>query len=102
MWEPVVDARRVLDADGLSGGASPYMSLALRQLEQASDWPQIGARLRRIHRIAYDDVAVIPLWQLTDHFAYHKSLQGVGGRPVGLYQNVEQWQPAFYYAPEEP
>ena len=68
------------------------MSLALRQLEQASDWRQIRPRLRQIHRIAYNDVAVIPLFQLVDHFAYHKGLQGLSGNPVSLYENVEQWQ----------
>ena len=101
MWEPVVDARRVLDEDGMSGGASPYMSLALRQLELAADWPQVGQKLRQIHRIAHEDVAVVPLWQLVDHVACHESLKGMKPQPVSLYQDVEQWQPAFYYPAEE-
>ena len=92
MWEPIVDARRFLGADGPARGASAYMSLALRQLEQSSDWRKIRPKLREIHRIAHNDVAVIPLWQLVDHFAHHKSLRGVGSRPVSLYENVEQWQ----------
>lgn len=100
MWEPVVDARRLLGDEGIAGGCSSYMSLALGQLEQAEDWLKVGAKLRDIHRIAYDDAAVVPLWQLTDHFAYHQSLKGVGARPVTLYQNIEQWQPAFYYPSE--
>ncbi len=100
MWEPVVDARRLLGDEGLAGGCSSYMSLALGQLEQADDWLKVGAKLRDIHRIAYDDAAVVPLWQLTDHFAYHRSLKGVGVRPVLLYQNIEQWQPAFYFPSE--
>ena len=37
VWEPLVDARRLLGEDGLAGGCSPYMSLALRQLDRASD-----------------------------------------------------------------
>lgn len=102
MWEPVVDARRLLDQDGICGGSSPYMSLALRQLERAATWPEVGAALRLIHAIAHREVAVLPLWQLTDHFAYHRSLVGVGAQPVTLYQNVEQWQPAFYYPAEVP
>ncbi|MEA3342076.1 MAG: hypothetical protein U9R15_19090 [Chloroflexota bacterium] len=68
------------------------MDLALRQLDWATDWPQVSAKLREIHRIAHNDVAVIPLWQLTDHFAHSRSLQGIGERPVMLYQNVEQWR----------
>lgn len=101
-WEPVVDARRLLGEEGLSGGCSVYMSLALGQLEREAEWRKVGDRLRQVHRIAHDDVAVVPLWQLTDHFAYHRSLQGVGTLPVRLYQNVEQWQPGFYYPSEEP
>jgi len=101
MWEPVVDARRLLDQDGICGGSSPYMSLALRQLEQATTWPEVGARLRQIHALAHREVALLPLWQLVDYFAYHRSLEGVGAQPVTLYQNVEQWKPEFYYPTEE-
>jgi len=100
MWEPVVDARRLLGEEGISGGASAYMSLALRRLDGATDWLEVGERLRQIHRIAHQEVAVVPLWQLTDHFAYHQSLKGVGSRSVSLYQHVEKWQPAFFYPAE--
>jgi ABC-type transport system substrate-binding protein/tetratricopeptide (TPR) repeat protein len=97
MWEPLVDAPRLLGADGMAGGCSPYMSLALRQLRQAADWQQVRKILYRIDRLAHDEVDVVPLWQLTEHFAYRKGLQGIGTRPVTLYQNVEQWQCAFQY-----
>jgi len=97
MWEPLVDAPRLLGEDGMAAGCSPYMSLALRQLRQAADWQQVRKILHRIDRLAHDEVAVVPLWQLTEHFAYHKSLQGVGTRPAALYQNVEHWQRAFQY-----
>lgn len=101
LWEPLVDARRVLGADGLARGCSAYMGLALDQLDRASSWNEARSRLRQIHRVAHDDVAVVPLYQLTDHFAYHESIKGTGQRPVNLYQNVQQWQAAFYYPDEE-
>lgn len=91
MWEPIVGARELLGENGPARGASPYMRLALRQLDLATNWRQVSANLRQIHRIAHNDVAVIPLWQLTDHFAHSRSLKGIGQRPVSLYQNVEQW-----------
>jgi ABC-type transport system substrate-binding protein/Flp pilus assembly protein TadD len=97
-WEPVVDARRILGEDGLAGGCSAYMSLALRQLDAAADWGEVRSRLRQIHRVAHADVAVVPLYQLTDHLAYHESVQGIGTRPVVLYQNVSQWQAGFTYS----
>ena len=92
MWEPAINARELLGAAGPTRGASSYMDLALRQLERASDWRQVRAKLRQIHRIAHNDVAVIPLWQMTDHFAHCRGLTGLGERPVLLYQNVEQWR----------
>ncbi|MBN1588191.1 MAG: hypothetical protein JW888_01615 [Pirellulales bacterium] len=92
IWEPVVDSRELLASDGPSGGASAYMSLVLRRLRRATDWQQVRPILHQVHNIAHNDVAVIPLWQLIDHFAYHKSLKGIGQRPVSLYQNVEQWR----------
>jgi tetratricopeptide (TPR) repeat protein len=97
VWEPAVDARRLLGENGLTGQCSAYMSLALRQLDEAVEWVQVRDCLRRIHRIAFEDTSIIPLWQLVDHFAYHRRVQGIVDRPVSLYQNVEQWRPAFLY-----
>ena len=97
MWEPLVDARRVLGEDGISGGCSPYMTLALRQLDEAVDWKQVRDCLHTVHRISYDDAAILPLWQLVEFFACHDSIRGVAAKPVSLYQNVEQWRPPFQY-----
>jgi peptide/nickel transport system substrate-binding protein len=101
VWEPLIDARRLLGNDGPAGGSSPYMDLALRQLEEAPDWPRVGRKLRQIHRIAHVEVAIVPLWQLTDHLAHHRTLQGIDDMPVSLYQNVENWRPGFYFSAEE-
>jgi ABC-type transport system substrate-binding protein len=68
------------------------MLLALRSLEQAKDDKQAAARLQEIHRIAAAELPVIPLWQLVNHFAYHKSVKGVPPRPFHLYQDIENWQ----------
>jgi tetratricopeptide (TPR) repeat protein len=100
-WEPLVDARRVLGENGLTGGCSPYMGLALRQLDEAVEWDQVRDCLRRVHRIAFEDVAILPLWQLVEHFACHDSLRGLGPGGVSLYQNIEQWRPAFRYPAEK-
>jgi tetratricopeptide (TPR) repeat protein len=97
VWEPLVDAQRVLGEGGLAGGCSPHMSLALRQLNQASDWRQARNRLCKIHRLLHDETAIVPLWQLVEHFVYHNDLKGIAPRPVSLYQNVEQWRMTFQY-----
>jgi hypothetical protein len=78
------------------------MGLALRNLEQAADWSEVVHALREIHRLAHVEAAVIPLYQLTDHFARRRTLEGVGESPVTLYQNVEQWKAAFHVPAESP
>jgi len=100
VWEPLVDARRLLGEGGIAPACSPAMSLALRQLDQATDWSQAQKGLYRIHRIAHDELVLLPLWQWTEQFAYRASLQGIAPRPMTLYQNVEAWQPGFEF-PEE-
>lgn len=100
-WEPVVDARRLLGEDGMSGKCSPYMSQALRRLDEAVEWGQVRTCLHRVHRLAHADVAVVPLWQVVDHFAYRERVRGISTRPVSLYQNIEQWRPAFQYPSEK-
>jgi len=101
MAEPVVDAGRLLGEGGISGSPSNFMSQALRQLDQATDWAQVASRLRYIHWLTQKEVCIVPLWQLIEHFAYQRGLKGVGSRPVSLYQNVERWEPATRYAAEE-
>ncbi len=95
--EPLVDAPRVLGADGLTGGCSAPMGQALRELVQAANWSEAAARLRRIDRLAHDEVAVLPLWQLTDYFAYRKNLAGINAATLSLYQDVEAWKLGFQY-----
>lgn len=92
MQEPTVDAWRLLGPGGTSGECSSTMLLALRSLEQAKDAKQAASRLQEVHRVAAAELPVIPLWQLVNHFAYHKSVKGVPPRPIGLYQDIENWQ----------
>jgi tetratricopeptide (TPR) repeat protein len=100
LWEPLVDAARVLGEDGLAGGCSAPMSRALGELQRAATWDEAVARLHRIDRIAHDEVAVVPLWQLTDTFAYRKNLEGINAGTLSLYQDVEQWKLGFQYPKE--
>lgn len=97
MGEPVTDAGRLFGEGGLASGGSPYVALAVKQLERDTDWASIREQLRRLHRITFDDVTVVPLWQLVDFYAYRKGNRGIGDKPFTIYQNIEQWQPAFNY-----
>jgi ABC-type transport system substrate-binding protein len=90
--EPLVDAARLLGPNGIVGEASAYMTHALVQLAKATNWQEARQILQRIHRLTADDVAIIPLWQMPEYFAYHRSLKGIDPSPVLLYQNVENWK----------
>jgi tetratricopeptide (TPR) repeat protein len=91
VWEPVVDAQRLFAPGGLVRG-SPYLDLALRRLATAGTWEEVRSRLREIHRLVVDDATVLPLWQTANHLAYHKSLSGLTGRPLRIYDQVERWR----------
>lgn len=90
--EPLNEAPRFLAADGFAQCRSPYLNLALRQLNRAEDWQTTGQRLRAIHQVCFDDVSVLPLWQIVDHFVYRVGITGVNPEPVQLYQNIEKWR----------
>ncbi|MGI8978027.1 MAG: ABC transporter substrate-binding protein [Pirellulaceae bacterium] len=92
MQEPTVDAWRLLGPGGMTGDCSSAMLLALRSLEQAKDAKQAALRSQEVHRVAAAELPVIPLWQVVNHFAYHKSVKGVPQRPFTLYQDIENWQ----------
>jgi ABC-type transport system substrate-binding protein len=90
--EPVTDARLLLGNGSLTGDMqSPYLNAALRQLDDATNWNDVHARLAEVHEITHHDLPLIPLWQTINYFAYRDSVRGIGESPVTLYQNVEQW-----------
>ena len=90
--EPIYDATLLLGPQGIVQSPSRYLHQAVEKLLNVSNWRESREQLNQLHKIVYDEVAVIPLWQLIDHFAYHPRVQGIGKKPVSLYQSVEQWQ----------
>jgi ABC-type transport system substrate-binding protein len=97
MGEPITDAGRLFGENGLASGSSPYVALGVKQLESANNWPKIREQLRRLHHIVAEDNTILPLWQLVDFYAYRKGTRGIGEKPFTIYQNIEQWQPMFFY-----
>lgn len=89
--EPLVDVGRLFNSRGIAG-ASALLTAACERVFEATTWDEVVARLHELHRAAHQEVAVLPLWQLVEHFAYHNTVAGVGQRPLGLYQNLGQWK----------
>jgi tetratricopeptide (TPR) repeat protein len=101
-WEPIVDAARLLGPGGPAASSSNFVQLTLRQLEQTKNWQQARDRLRQLHRLVHEDVTLLPLFQTIDHYAYRRTLQGLGPKRVTLYQDIDQWQPAPQLAEAKP
>ena len=95
VWEPTVDARRILGPDGLARCQDQLVGLGLRRLENANNWRDVRDRLNELHAIASNELPIIPLWQVVDSFAYRRDLTGIGRGIVSLYQNVERWRLNF-------
>lgn len=92
VWEPVIDARRVLGPEGLAGSTDQLVGLGLRRLEEAKNWREVRDRLLDLHAITHHELPVLPLWQMVDSYAYRRQLIGVGSDIVSLYQNAGNWR----------
>ena len=92
VWEPIIDARRVLGPEGLAASEDQLVGLGLRQLEHAKNWREVRDRLLALHAIAHHELPVLPLWQMVESYAYRRELVGMGSEIVSLYQNAGNWR----------
>ncbi|MEQ8846885.1 ABC transporter substrate-binding protein [Botrimarina sp.] len=92
MTEPLVDAWRLLGPGGLSGECSPAMLAGLSRAVSAPNSKEAAAALRDVHRIAFAETPVVPLWQTVGHSAFSPAVRNAPAETVGLYQTVDQWR----------
>jgi len=98
--EPVLDAGLLVcpgydappEADALASVTSPRILQLLLQLERAAEWPTARGLALQIDRESRDELPVIPLWQLVDHYAWRDRLKGPGKAAGELYQGIETWE----------
>ncbi|MEL6105451.1 MAG: ABC transporter substrate-binding protein [Planctomycetota bacterium] len=95
IWEPIIDARRLLGPRGLAKSEDQLIGLGLRRLEEARNWREVRQRLMDLHAISHHELPVLPLWQMVDSFAYRSNVSGIGSRIVSLYQNAGSWRLEF-------
>jgi peptide/nickel transport system substrate-binding protein len=104
--EPVMEAGTLLcpgfdappQAGALASATSPRILQLLLQLERASDWPTARGLAVQIDREARDELPIIPLWQLADHYAWRTRLKGPREETDDLYQGIETWEIAPWIA----
>lgn len=92
MWEPVIDAERLLGGGRLITDSSQYLDQGLRRLKESQTWKDVRTNLLELHRWVNTEVTVLPLWQTANFFAYRKGVRNIGADPATLYQNIEDWQ----------
>ena len=104
--EPIQDAGALLcpgydappDADALASAASHEILQLLLQLERAPDWPTARELVIQIDRESRDELPVVPLWQLADHYAWRDRLKGPADVSSELYRGIETWEIAPWVA----
>jgi peptide/nickel transport system substrate-binding protein len=98
--EPVFDAGVMLcpgydappDTSALASCASPRILQLLLQLERAAEWSTARGLALQIDRESRDELPLIPLWQLVDHYAWRDRLTGPSPTAVDLYQGLATWE----------
>lgn len=104
--EPVLDAGLMIcpgydapsSVNALASGASPRIIQLLLQLDRAVDWPSAKGLAVQIDRELRDELAVIPLWQVANHYAWRDRLTGPPETTDRLYQDIETWEIAPWVA----
>ena len=90
--EPLVDATRIMGTYGIAEDVSSPINQSLQSLGYAESWQGASRTLRRIHRQVSNDLSVIPLYQIKEHFAFRKNVYGLGRDLISLYQNIGRWR----------
>ena len=90
--EPLADARELIGSRGAAKDVSAPIEQTLRMLDYARSWRSACADLRRLHRQVRVDLSVIPLWQVTEYYAFRNSTRNIGRDLIHLYQNVDRWK----------
>ena len=92
MWEPLVDTTRLLSPKGLVHIEDDHVNRSVQWLERSIRWQEVRERVRQVHRIAHEKVAIIPLWQLREYFVHREGITLGADSPVALYHGIQRWQ----------
>jgi peptide/nickel transport system substrate-binding protein len=104
--EPVMDVGPMIapayDAapgtNPLASVASPRILQLLLQLERAPEWPSAKGLAIQIDRECRDELPVLPLWQIEDHYAWRTRLKGPKDVTDQLYEGVASWEIEPWFA----
>lgn len=92
MWEPFTDANRLLNMEPVAALRGDYVRMAQQRLNMAPNEAEGRRRLRELHLTMHQEVTVLPLWQMVNHRAHLRSIEGLAEPGVYLYHDVTQWR----------
>ncbi|MFO0909615.1 MAG: hypothetical protein U0794_14875 [Isosphaeraceae bacterium] len=96
LFSPAYDAPP--SSDPLGSLASPRILQLLLELERAPEWPTARGLVIQVDREARDELPVLPLWQIEDHYAWHTRLKGPADVAERLYDGIETWEIEPWFA----
>lgn len=89
--EPLSDADFLFGMNGFVPDVNATIEQIVRKVNTASSWRLASSNLRMMHRQVLNSVAVLPLYQLREHFAFRSNVRGIGRDLIFLYQQVDRW-----------
>lgn len=89
--EPLADADFLFGSQGAVKHVNATVEQIVRRVNTSSSWRQTSSSLRQLHRQVLNSVAVLPLFQVREHFAWRSSVRGIGRDLIFLYQQVDRW-----------
>ncbi len=96
MISPCYDAAP--SANPMAAIASDRILHLLLQLERAPEWPTARGAAIQLDRECRDELPVLPLWQIVDHYAWHTRLKGPPEVSHTLYETIESWEVEPWFA----
>ncbi|MCC6507805.1 MAG: hypothetical protein IT423_01760, partial [Pirellulaceae bacterium] len=92
MWEPAIDVERLLGGNSPSASKNAFIVQALTRVRKARSWRETRTALQDLHRLVDYHLPILPLWQITDRFAFSNQLQGLPSRTSTLYDKIQEWR----------
>ncbi len=92
--EPLIDAPAWFGERGPLPLIGRAAGEALRRLAEAESFAAARAALHDLQRIIYDEVLIVPLWQLNEYAAVRRRVTPATDEsaPTSLYQFIDEWK----------
>ncbi len=92
IWEPATDAERLFGIGAPAETNNQFIVQILGQLSASRNWREVRQSCQDLHALVAAHLPILPLWQVSESFAYRNDVSGVTQKPLGLYQDLQKWR----------